>query len=121
MSGASSPRFKLPRLPPSLPDASSEYFLASSLKSWPCEQQRIHLVGFAAGRLPPLLALADGAGRNRMCRASNERPDLQLVPVVVEVPVDLLLGDRDTQGDLPARQALDHDLFPDPLLARHPA
>src|SRR6185369_8245853 len=73
------------------------------------------LLGLLPRRGPAVLPLA-GLGQEQDVARLEREAGLELGAVGVDVPVDLLLGDGDAQGDLAARDPLDQDLVTDALL-----
>src|SRR5207245_4597818 len=67
----------------------------------PLEQERVHMHGPLPGGLPALLALARLGQKQDMAGLEGE-PDLELLPVLLQVLADLLLGYRPAEGDPPA-------------------
>src|SRR5690242_14569653 len=79
------------------------------------QEEPVDLLRLLARLEPALLALIRIRQHQDVPRREGE-PGLELLPVVDQVLVDLLLGDRYAEGDLPADHPLHHELLAEPLL-----
>src|SRR5262245_3453646 len=81
------------------------------------QQQGVHMLRLSTRRLPAIFTGA-GLGQEQDVPRLEREPGLELLAVVLQVTIDLLLGDRDAQRDLASDHPLHHQLLPQPLL--HP-
>src|SRR6185503_19240545 len=81
-------------------------------------QHAIVGVGGAAARVLPAVLAPVGVGDEEDVARLEGEPRLELLTVLLDVAVDLLLGDGHPQVHAPAPDAIHHDLVADPLLDR---
>ena len=112
ISGVSSPRLSVPRLPPSFAGGILRVLLGERREVLAFLHRPYTCSAFLRAAGPALLLLA-GLGQEQDVARLEREARLELVAVVLEVPVDLLLGDGDAQRDLAARDPLHQDLVAD--------